>query len=195
MPSSRSTTSRSAAQRRRAQAMARQTSYAKAALPTMAEPAFEDDDWDASPATPRWPAVAGLVICVVGLADAAYLTYAHYTTAAVLACSTKGFIDCAAVTTSRYSHIFGVPVAVLGLVYFAFMTPLMLPVAWRSRNRWIRALRLAASVVGVGLVVWLVYVELIKLNAICEYCTGVHILTFGLFVVIALGTIATADPA
>jgi uncharacterized membrane protein len=187
MPSSRST-----AQRRRAQAMARQTAYTKAAAPAPVEPVV-DDDWDDYEAAPKWPARAGLFICVLGLADAAYLTYAHYTSASNLACSTKGFIDCAAVTTSRYSHIFGVPVAVLGLIYFVFMTPLMLPVAWRSPNRWLRLVRLGSSIVGVGMVLWLVYVELIRLDNICEYCTGVHVLTLALFVVVALGTIATAE--
>lgn len=172
--------------------MARQTAYTKAAAPPPTE--VEEEDWyDDGGAAPRWPAVAGLVICVLGLADSAYLTYAHYTTAANLACSTKGFIDCAAVTTSSYSHILGIPVAVLGLAYFAFMTPLMLPVAWRSPNPWLRRVRLASSVVGVGMVLWLLYVELIKLDNLCEYCTGVHVLTLGLFLVVAFGTIATAD--
>ena len=174
--------------------MARQTAYAKAkAAPPPAGSVVEDEEWDDDAASPRWPAVAGLLICILGLADASYLTYAHYTTAANLACSTKGLFNCAAVTTSRYSHIFGLPVAVLGLAYFAFMTPLMLPVAWRSHNRWLRLTRLGASVVGIGMVLWLVYVELIKLNNICEYCTGVHILTFALFIVVALGTIGTTE--
>jgi uncharacterized membrane protein len=185
--------SRSTAQRRRSLAMARQATYPKAASPPPLDTDVDDDEWDAAPATPRWPAVAGIVICVLGLADAAYLTYAHYTSATNLACSTKGFVDCAAVTTSRYSHIFGFPVSVLGLVYFAFMLPLMLPVAWRSRNRWLRLVRLGASIVGIGMVLWLVYVELVKLDNLCEYCTGVHVLTFALFIVIALGTIATAE--
>jgi uncharacterized membrane protein len=172
--------------------MARQTAYVKAAA-TPVEPVV-DDEWDDDyVARPRWPAVAGLIICALGLADAAYLTYAHYTSARSLACSTKGFIDCAAVTTSTNSHIFGIPVAVLGLVYFAFMTPLMLPVAWRSSNRWLRLVRLGSSIVGVGMVLWLIYVELIRLDNLCEYCTGVHVLTLALFVVVALGTIATAD--
>jgi uncharacterized membrane protein len=173
--------------------MAHQTAYPKAAAPAPPTGPDLDEDREPFPATPRWPPVAGLVICVLGLADSAYLTYAHYTSAANLACSTKGFIDCAAVTTSSYSHILGFPVSVLGLVYFAFMTPLMLPVAWRSRLRWLRLVRVAASVVGVGMVLWLVYVELIKLDNLCEYCTGVHVLTFALFVVVAIGTIATAD--
>jgi uncharacterized membrane protein len=190
-------TTRSTAQRRRAKAMARQTAYTKPASPPPDDAVGgEEDDWeDERPRVAMWPSAAGLVICVLGLADAAYLTYAHYTTAANLHCSTKGFIDCAAVTTSRYSHVFGLPVSVLGLAFFAFMLPLMLPVAWRSRNRYLRLVRLGAAVVGIGMVLWLVYVELIKLDALCEYCTGVHILTFALLIVVGFGTIATSAEA
>jgi uncharacterized membrane protein len=184
---------RSAAQRRRSLAMARQTTYTRNPAPVDdAGDEVEDEEWDEADTTPRWPAIAGLVICILGLADSAYLTYAHYTSAANLACSTKGFVDCAAVTTSKYSHVFGLPVSVLGLAFFAFMLPLMLPAAWRSRNRLLRLARLGAVVVGMGMVLWLVYVELVKLDNLCEYCTGVHILTFGLLLVVAFGTIATA---
>ncbi len=143
---------------------------------------------------PRWPSVLGLLICVAGLGAAAYLTYAHYTSASVLACPATSFVNCAKVTTSSYSRIFGLPVAVLGLVFFAFMLPLQLPAAWRSHNPLLRAGRLGATVVGVGMILWLIYVELFRLDSICLWCTGVHALTFLLFVIVVLGTVAsTAD--
>jgi uncharacterized membrane protein len=185
--------SRTAAQRRRAKAMAHQTTYAKVAV-TEPDDVDEIEDWEDPPyyPQPRWPAIAGLILCVAGLGPASYLTYAHYTTAAVLACPDKGYINCGLVTTSVYSHILGLPVAVLGLVYFVGMIPLLLPVAWRSRSPLIRYGRLAASIIGVGTILWLVYAEIFKLDAICIYCTSVHVLTFLLFVVVALGTVATA---
>jgi uncharacterized membrane protein len=42
-------------------------------------------------------------------------------------------------------------------------------------------------------VVYLVSVELFALNAICAWCTAVHVVTIALFAVIALGT-AALDP-
>ncbi len=150
------------------------------------------DEGNGFQGAPRWPTIAGLLVCILGLADAAYLTYAHYTSATNLACSTTGVFNCATVTTSQYSHIFGFPVSVLGLLFFAFMLPFMLPAAWRSSNYLLRAIRLCASVVGVGVVLWLVYVEIVKLRALCEYCTGVHVLTLALFLVVSLGTITTS---
>jgi uncharacterized membrane protein len=139
-------------------------------------------------AFPRWAAVASVLICVLGTAVAGYLTYAHYTTAANLYCSDSGLVNCALVTTSKYSHPFGIPVAVAGLGWFLAMLVLCLPPMWRSGNPWVARLRLLGSLVGVGTVVWLVYVELFKLNAICLYCTAVHALTLVLFGVILFAT-------
>ncbi|MGH9121772.1 MAG: vitamin K epoxide reductase family protein, partial [Acidimicrobiales bacterium] len=70
---------------------------------------------------------------------------------------------------------------------------LQTPWAWRSSSTLLRRARLAACTVGVGLVLWLVYVELFRLDAICIYCTAVHILTFALFVTVALATVSTAE--
>jgi uncharacterized membrane protein len=44
----------------------------------------------------------------------------------------------------------------------------------------VHQLRLASVVVGMGFVVYLIYAEL-TIGSICEYCTGVHIVTFLLF--------------
>ena len=141
---------------------------------------------------PRWPWLAGTIISLLGLADAAYLTYAHYTSTTSLACPTHGFINCAKVTTSSYSHFLGMPVAVLGLAFFAGMLPLQTPWAWASQWRLLRAGRLAALAGGVVMVVWLMYAEFIKLHNLCEYCTGVHVLTVALFVTTLFATLATA---
>jgi uncharacterized membrane protein len=141
---------------------------------------------------PRWPAIVGLVLCVLGIAVAAYLTYAHYNTSIQLACPDKGIINCAKVTTSSYSKILGIPVALLGLIFFVGMLPLQTPRAWRSTYRPLRVVRLGSCVIGIFFVLWLVYAELIKIRNICLYCTSVHILTFALLISTAAGTISTS---
>ncbi len=146
---------------------------------------------DAS-ATKRTALLTGL-LCLAGIAVAAYLTYAHYTTAKVLACSDKGLVNCAKVTTGAYSKIFGVPVSDIGLGYFVVMAALCRPGAWPG-HRGLRATRLVAATGGVGFVVWLIYVELFRLDAICLYCTIVHVVTVLLFIAVALGT-AASEPA
>lgn len=157
------------------------------------EPGPEAAEEHAAWTAPRWPAWVGLVLSVAGVAVAGNLTYAHYTsTKALGACPDTGFINCAKVTTSQYSHIFGLPVAVLGLAFFLAMIPLNLPVAWRSQWRPLRLGRVAATVVGVGMICWLIVAELFRLHSICLYCTVVHGLTVLLFVATVLGTVSTA---
>lgn len=141
---------------------------------------------------PRWPALVGTAICLAGLGVAAYLTDAHYNTGIRLACPDTGLINCAKVTTSSYSKVLGIPVAVLGLAFFAGMLPLQLPAAWRSTSRLLRTVRMGSCVVGIGFVLWLLFAELVKLHHICLYCTSVHLLTFALFVTTAVATVSTA---
>lgn len=144
---------------------------------------------DPPPETTWFIALSGL-LCLVGIAVSAYLTYAHYTTAAVLACSDRGLVNCAKVTTSSYSRIFGLPVADMGLAYFFAMAALCSPRAWRSARRGVRDFRVLLALIGVGLAIWLVYVELFRLDAVCLYCSIVHAVTVLLFITVAFGTAA-----
>ncbi len=139
---------------------------------------------------PRWAAPASLLVCVLGLGVASYLTYAHYTDVRNLACSDRGVVNCAKVTTSAQSHFLGMPVAVLGLAYFVAMGALSLPFMWRRPEPIVRYARLAAALGGVGMVLWLVYAELFIIDAICLYCTVVHGLTLVLFLIVASATVS-----
>jgi uncharacterized membrane protein len=124
-----------------------------------------------------------LVLALAGVGVSTYLTIAHYTTPAILACSASGTIDCARVTTSEQSTVLGVPVAVLGLVFFVALSVLCLPVAWRSDRRMVHLARLAATTIGIAFVLWLIYAELFIIGAICLWCTVAHVLAFGLFAI------------
>ena len=144
---------------------------------------------------PRWAGLVGTAASLAGLGVAGYLTYEHFTGSTNLACSDKGVVNCLAVTTSAYSKVAGVPVAVLGLVFFAIMVILQLPPMWRRTNRLIRWCRLGWSVVGVGTVVYLLATELFRIDAICLWCTAVHVLTFVVFISTVLATMRMADMA
>jgi uncharacterized membrane protein len=139
---------------------------------------------------PRWAAPVSLLVCVLGIAVASYLTYAHYTDVRNLACSDRGVVNCAKVTTSAQSHFLGMPVAVLGLAYFVAMAGLCLPWAWRRPELIVRVGRLVAAGGGVIMVLWLVYAELFIIDAICLYCSVVHGLTLVFFLVVAAATVS-----
>jgi uncharacterized membrane protein len=85
-------------------------------------------------------------------------------------------------------------VPVLGLAYFAPMTLLCLPAAWRSGDRRIHLVRLALSIIGVGMIVYLFIEELFIIQALCIWCSVIHLVGFLLFVIIVTSSPVVLDP-
>jgi uncharacterized membrane protein len=133
---------------------------------------------------PLWLQVVSFVLAILGLVISAYETYAHFNGSHLAGCPTggNGTFNCTAVITSPQSMVFGViPVAILGLLFYVAAVPLFSPWAWRMRRREVHLVRLGSVIVGMGFVMYLIYAELYQIGDICEYCTGVHIVTFLLF--------------
>ncbi len=140
---------------------------------------------------PLWFQLAAWALAIAGLGVSTYLTITHYDSSVPLACSDTGTINCALVTHSAESMVFGIfPVAVLGLAFYVFMVAAVSPWAWRLKFPALAWVRVASAVVGIGFVLYLVYTELFTLNAICLWCTSVHVLTFLLFALIVGGAAA-----
>jgi uncharacterized membrane protein len=150
-----------------------------------ADEADEEDegDWAEAPTVRRWWSVTAFVLSLLGLGEAAYLTYEHFTQG-LPSCPATGIIDCAKVTTSPESYVFHVPVALLGLLFFAGMVVVNFPPLWRLRYAWLAWLRLGMVVTGLGMVIYLVSAEVFRIKAICLWCTGVHVITVAMFVLI-----------
>jgi uncharacterized membrane protein len=150
------------------------------------------------PAPPQWFQLTTLGLSLAALGISIYLTIVHYTSPRLLACSANGTINCEKVISSSQSMVFGVfPVAVLGLAFYVFMVAINTPWAWRSPIPLIWWARLGGIVTGIGFVLYLLYAELIQIGNICLWCTGVHVITFLLFVLLifyaTLGTGAAAS--
>ena len=141
----------------------------------------------------RWQPIATLLLSIAGLGVATYLTITHFDKAG-LVCSDNGAINCAKVTSSPQSVILGIPVAMLGLAFFIPMIALCLPAAWRSADRRIHLARLILSITGVGMILYLIIAELFIIKAICLWCSGVHVITFILFVIIVTASPIVLDP-
>jgi uncharacterized membrane protein len=107
---------------------------------------------------------ASAFVAVAGLAIAAYLTAVHYADAAPVCAVSHG---CATVQQSEYAELAGVPVALLGLGgYVAILVSLARDdEAWRTATAFL-------ALAGFGFSVWLTYVEVVKLDAICIWCVG-----------------------
>lgn len=106
-----------------------------------------------------------LVLAVVGLGLASYLTYVHYS-GIKPACSLGG--SCEKVQTSAYSHLAGVPVALMGLIgYISILVLLLAPESERTRFGTV-----AVTTIGFGFSAYLTYRELFSIHAICEWCVS-----------------------
>jgi len=139
-----------------------------------------------------WVPVTSLGLSLVAVGIASYLTVAHYTDPTALACPDTGIVNCALVTTSSWSVVLGVPLAVLGLVWAIVMTALTVPWVWRAGPAWADGVRLAVSGAGAVMVLYLVYVELFRIGAICLWCTAIHVTAVCLFGVILAGRAASS---
>lgn len=112
-----------------------------------------------------------LVLCVIGLGIAGYLTYVHYADIKPL-CTAGG--SCLKVQTSTYAKLAGVPVALIGLLgYIAILISLLLP-----ENENTRMITMVLVLVGFGFSMYLTYRELFSIHAVCEWCaTSAGVLT------------------
>lgn len=132
----------------------------------------------------RWARVTSFALSLAAVAIASYLTVAHYADPGSLACPETGAVNCTLVTTSSWSVVLGIPVAVLGLAWSVAMAGLTLPWSWRTGSAGLDRARIALSGVGAVTVLYLIYVELFRIGAVCLWCTAIHVLAVGLFAVV-----------
>lgn len=133
---------------------------------------------------PSWAIYLSWSLSMLGVGLATYLTIGHFSSKTFLACPDTGLINCEKVTTSAQSYFIGIPVAVLGLVNFLVLAVLNSPWVWRAKYYWVHVARFVLVTGAMVFVLWLLYAELLIINNICLYCTGIHFVTFALFVIL-----------
>lgn len=94
---------------------------------------------------------------------------------------------CETVATSSYSHLLGVDVAVFGILAY-----LLLLAAALLRGDAARMAGFGISLAGFGFSVYLTYIELFKIEAICEWCLASAALMTVLFALSAVRMVAYA---
>ena len=113
-----------------------------------------------------------VALALVGAAIAAYLSYTRITDTSIM-CPTTG---CAAVQRSSYSELAGMPVAYLGVAgYLAIACT-----AWR------RLVSSALVLLAVAFAGYLLYAQLVLIDAVCTWCLASDVVLAVLLVVVAL---------
>lgn len=110
-----------------------------------------------------------VLLAVVGVGIALYLTLYKVGVIGVLSCSIG---SCETVNTSKWSVLFGIPIAAWGLA--AYVALLVLAVAGSSEAREasvpIAKMIVALATWSVLFSAWLTYLELFVIHAICIWC-------------------------
>ncbi len=122
------------------------------------------------------------VLSLIGFFISAYLYLYKIGRIGTLACGTGG---CETVQLSPWSRFAGVEVSLIGLVGYAGLLAVSLAALQAAllARRWPMTLMMILSAIGVGFTVYLTYLELFVIHAICRWCVGSALIIIAIFLV------------
>jgi len=132
---------------------------------------------------------ASALLAIAGLCIAAYLSAVHYVDQPI-ACSSIG--DCELVNSSRYAELAGVPVALLGAAAYASILALVAG-AWLRRAGDLLLAAWGVALGGFAFSVYLTWIELRVLDAICAYCVASACVMTALFASLSASVLRAGD--
>ena len=114
---------------------------------------------------------AVVLLALAGLLLALYLSLYKLGLIGTLQCGTG---SCEYVQTSRYAELLGMPVAFYGVVGYAalFVVGLAGVQPRFATDRRVTVLLVALSSLGLAFTLYLTYIELFVLSAVCRWCVG-----------------------
>ncbi|HET6448172.1 MAG TPA: vitamin K epoxide reductase family protein [Conexibacter sp.] len=126
-----------------------------------------------------------VVLALIGLGIATYLTYVHYRGLSPICAINEG---CEKVQSSRYAKVGGVPVPLIGLVgYVAILASLFV------RGEWARLATSGMALGGFAFSVYLTSLELFQIHAICQWCVGSAIVMTAIAVLATIRALRAPD--
>ena len=123
--------------------------------------------------------IIATVVAALGIGVATYITIADSGGGAPVCVAGGG--GCETVAESTYSHVFGVNIAVFGVGGYVLLLAAAL-----LRGDLARMAGFGVSLVGFGYSVYLTYLEVFKIEAICQWCVTSATLMTILFCVSAI---------
>jgi len=141
-------------------------------------------------ASPRLRGVS-IALAIAGIAIAGYLTWSSFSETEVL-CAPGG--GCDTVRQSRYAEIQGIPVALIGVLgYSAILIVLILETTSASFARNGPMLIFGLSLIGFLYSVYLTYLELFVILAICPYCVASAVVMTAIFGIAVFRALQTTE--
>jgi uncharacterized membrane protein len=139
-----------------------------------------DVEFDEDIKKPRIPIAASLV-ALLGLADSVYLTASHFTTEPVPCSLIEG---CEKVLNSEFAEIGGIPIAAFGAAAYFVAFSLAVLAAYHYPRTWQLFGLLSAAMALASL--WLIYLQVFVIGAICQFCMISALSSITLFVLFAV---------
>ncbi len=137
---------------------------------------------------PGWARVSA-ALALVGVGVSIYLTYAHFNKGALVC----GLGDCSTVQGSQFATIAGVPIAVLGLGQFVALLLLGVGrVRAPQRAELFTYLAFGLSLAGTLYSIYLTYLEIAVIRAICQWCVVSAICVVGICLAEGVGVMRLA---
>ncbi|MFL5614162.1 MAG: vitamin K epoxide reductase family protein [Gemmatimonadaceae bacterium] len=121
------------------------------------------------------------LVALIGVFVSLYLTLYKLGYIGTLVCGTGG---CETVQLSKWGNFLGVPVAAWGVAYYVIVLALAVAGAQQRFESSAGLTRALLFITGCGLAftLWLTYLELFVIHAICRWCVGSAVMTIALFV-------------
>ncbi len=117
--------------------------------------------------SPRWILNAVLVLAVVGIAVSSVSLYHHYDKSESSFCDFGGSFNCDIVNRSIYSKVFGIPVALIGILGYLALAILT---RYYSKHAKAKIFLFVAALAGLGFALRLTYIEGFVLATWCVLC-------------------------
>lgn len=133
------------------------------------------------PATPLFSRRILSLISVLALGGALVSSvslYHHYGTSATSYCDIGENFNCDIVNRSAYSTVFGIPVAMIGII--GYLAVLTLTTLYRSSPAGIPVILAIGSLAGLSFALYLTYIEGFVLAAWCILCLSSLALIFSI---------------
>lgn len=117
---------------------------------------------------------------LAGIADAWYLAE-HALNNTALSCGVGNLSGCNIVAQSAYAHLFGIPLGLYGVAFYALVF-VAAAIAFTNDSRRIELFLMGASVVGVLASIAFEGIQFFLIKAICIYCLISFALSLGIFI-------------
>ncbi len=111
-----------------------------------------------------------LVLSFLGIADSWYLGVSEVKDTP-LTCNIAGLNGCNAVAQSVYSHLFGIPVGIYGLIFYILVFVAAASLLFYDHRRTYQVL-FVLGWIGLLASCIFVYVQFFIIKALCVYCLG-----------------------